>query len=117
MPSEDLASPAPPAHPAGEPGGPPGAGRVVPADRDRGPASRHNTLARSPAGDRTPETAGRCPQNAGTERRAFAEEAATQNGCPRTTPPGSATMPRATLRSAAASSGNAVPGSRARTAN
>ena len=36
MSSDDLASRAPPAHPTGEPGGPPRAGRVVPADRGSG---------------------------------------------------------------------------------
>jgi hypothetical protein len=46
---------------------------VVPADRE--PGSRHNTLARSPAGDLTPETADRCPHRT----PGFPEEAATQN--------------------------------------
>jgi hypothetical protein len=52
---------------------------VVPADRDREPGSRHNTLVRSSTGDLTPETA----DAAHTERRhrtpGFLEEAATQN--------------------------------------
>src|ERR1017187_5035632 len=89
MPSNDLASRAPPAHPTGEPGGPPGAGRVVPAERGRGPGARRHTLVRSSNGDLTPETADRHH----TERRhrtpGFLEEAATQNaerlhGPPRT---------------------------------
>jgi hypothetical protein len=51
MPSDDLTSPAPPAHPTGEPGGAPGAGRVVQRIWDRAPGSRHNTLVRSSTGD------------------------------------------------------------------
>ena len=94
MPSDDLASRAPPARPAGEPGGPPGPGQVVPADRE--PGSRHNTLARSPAGDLTPETADRCPHTTPAPNAGLSGEAATQNAerLPAHHPQGSATMPR-----------------------